>query len=130
MMTETASGLVTEFAFQLPKGFVDADGNVHREGVIRLATARDEIMLLRDHRVRDNEAYLTVLLLSRVISRLGELADVNPSVIEGLFTADLAYLQSLYRRINIDGSGEADVRCPHCAQEFAVDMTGDAAGRS
>lgn len=129
-MIETVPGLVTEFSFELPKGYVDRDGVVHRSGVMRLATARDEILPLRDHRVRDNDAYLTVLLLSRVVTSLGELTDINPSVIEGLFTVDLTHLQDLYRRINIDGQAAADVQCPHCAQEFTVDLTGGSAGRS
>lgn len=129
-MTETGTGLVTEFSFELPKGFVDKSGHVHRDGVMRLATARDEIMPLRDHRVKDNDAYLTVLLLARVITRLGELTDINPSIVEGLFTADLAYLQNLYRQINIDGQTAAEVQCPHCSQPFDVELAGDAAGRS
>lgn len=128
-MTEGQPALTTEYAFELPRGFVDSSGAVHREGVMRLATARDEILPLRDHRVRDNEAYLTVLLLARVITRLGDLREVNPGVIEGLFTTDLAYLQEMYRRINIDGHMDVDVECPHCAQSFAVDLTGDSAGR-
>ena len=129
-MTESPSGLTTEYAFELPKGFVDGSSTVHRSGVMRLATARDEILPLRDHRVRDNDAYLTVLLLSRVVTRLGDLAEVTPAVIEGLFTADLAYLQELYRRINIEGQAAIEAQCPHCAQSLVVDLAGDAAGRS
>lgn len=129
-MIETSPGLVTEYAFELPKGYVDNRGSVHRQGVMRLATARDEILPLRDHRVRDNEAYMTILLLSRVITRLGDLPEVNPSVIENMFTADLAHLQDLYRTINIDGQATTEVACPHCAQEFTVELAGDAAGRS
>src|SRR5262245_13091136 len=96
-------GLQTEFAFELPRGYVDESGAVHKHGVMRLATARDEIMPLRDARVRDNEAYLTILLLARVVTRLGEITDVNAGVIERLFAADLAFLQDLYRRINQEG---------------------------
>ena len=70
----------TEFAFTLPQGYVDAAGAVHRDGIMRLATARDEIEPLRDAEVRRNEAYLAVLLLSRVIVRLGDVSDVTPSV--------------------------------------------------
>src|SRR5262245_66619997 len=95
--------LQTEFRFTLPLGFVDDEGNLHREGVMRLATAFDEIVPLKDPRVHNNPAYLLVILLSRVITRLGSLEQINPKVIEGLFAADLAYLQDLYRRINEGG---------------------------
>src|SRR5690606_39836220 len=92
--------LQTEFEFVLPKGYVDAHGTVHREGRMRLATAMDEIAPLRDPRVRANEAYLVVILLSQVITRLGTLPKVTPEMIEGFFAADLAYLQDFYRQIN------------------------------
>ena len=110
--------LQTEFEFTLPKGFVDAEGNVHREGAMRLATAIDEIAPMRDPRVKANEAYLTILLLSRVITRLGTLAHVSPGVIEGLFSADFAYLQDFYRRINGNDHSQADVVCPECQHRF------------
>lgn len=127
----TAGGaLVTEFRFELPIGYVDASQQVHKTGTMRLATARDEILPLRDSRVRDNEAYLTVLLLSRVITQLGELDDVTPAVIEGLFTADLGFLQDLYQRINRDGHTLADVHCPVCDHPFAIDLAGDVPGES
>lgn len=90
----------TEFRFTLPKGYVDQHGDVHREGTMRLATARDEIEPLRDPRVKENEAYLTVIVLSRVITELGTLSQVTPKVVEGMFAADLAHLQELYRSIN------------------------------
>jgi hypothetical protein len=122
--------LRTEFAFELPRGYVDDTGTVHREGSMRLATARDEIMPLRDPRVRDNESYLTVLLLSRVVIRLGTLADVTPAVIEGLFASDLAFLQDLYRRVNQEGHTHAAVTCPECGHAFAVDVAGDRLGGS
>jgi hypothetical protein len=122
--------MTTEFPFTLPRGFVDNTGAVHREGVMRLATARDEIMPLRDPRVRDNEAYLTVLLLSRVITRLGELPAVSEGVIEGMFATDLAFLQDHYRRINSEGQTRAAVRCPGCATEFEVDVAGGRPGES
>ncbi len=122
--------LQTEFRFELPRGFVDDSGQVHREGVMRLATARDEIMPLRDPRVRDNESYLTVLLLSRVITRLGSLAEVTPAVVEGLFASDLAFLQDLYRRVNQEGHTLAAVTCPECGHDFRVDVTGDGLGGS
>jgi hypothetical protein len=97
---------------------------------MRLATAKDEIIPLRDPRVRENESYLTVLLLSRVITRLGRLGEANPGVIENMFASDLAFLQDLYRRINQEGTSEAAVRCPSCQHEFAVEMAGDRLGGS
>lgn len=123
-------GLCTQYRFELPRGFVDAQGSLHREGVMRLATARDEILPLRDPRVRDNEAYLTVLLLSRVVTALGDLPQVTPATIEGLFAPDLAFLQDLYRRINSDGHTNLAVTCPSCDAEFTVDLAGGAPGGS
>jgi hypothetical protein len=123
-------GLQTEFAFELPRGFVDDAGTVHRTGTMRLATARDEIVPLRDPRVRDNEAYLTILILSRVVTKLGSVSQVTPAVIEGLFAPDLAFLQDLYRRINQEGHTRALVTCPACDTEFAVDVAGGGLGGS
>ena len=94
----------TEVEFKLPKGYLDADGLLHREGVMRLATAADEILPLKDPRVQANPAYFTVVVLARVITRLGGLPDVNTKVIEGLFASDLNHLQALYERINGDGN--------------------------
>jgi hypothetical protein len=122
--------LRTEYAFQLPRGYVDDAGVVHRDGVMRLATARDEILPLRDPRVRDNDSYLTVLLLSRVVTELGTLPEVTPGVVEGLFASDLAFLQDLYRRVNQEGHTRAAVTCPECNHEFAVDVAGDGSGGS
>lgn len=113
---------VTEFQFVLPKGYVDRHGNLHREGVMRLATAADEILPLKDPRVQQNPAYLTVILLSRVITKLGDVQDINPGVIEGLFSADLAYLQQLYRQINESGSTGVETECPRCENKFAVEV--------
>ena len=90
----------TEFEFTLPKGYIDNDGNVHRKGVMRLSRAIDEIVPLRDPRVKSNPAYATVIILTRVISRLGALDEVTPMVVEGLFACDLNYLQKFYRQIN------------------------------
>mgnify|MGYP001793741649 CR=1 FL=1 len=90
----------TEFEFALPKGYLDADGNIHRKGVMRLSRAMDEIVPLRDPRVKSNPAYATVAILSRVIINLGALDEVTPMVIEGLFACDLNYLQKFYRQIN------------------------------
>ncbi len=112
--------LQTEFPFTLPKGYIDAEGNLHREGVMRLANAKDEIAPLQDPRVQRNKAYLVVILLSRVVTKLGELADVNPGVIENLFSADLAHLQDLYRRINQNGHALVTVTCPVCESDFEV----------
>ncbi len=100
-MNRTAHiGFETEIEFELPKGYLDKDGMLHRQGTMRLATAADEILPLRDPRVQQNEAYLAVIVLARVITRLGSLAHVDTSVIEGLFAADLAHLQRLYERFN------------------------------
>jgi len=112
--------LQTEYAFTLPKGFIDRDGNLHREGVMRLASAKDEIAPLQDPRVQRNQAYLAVILLSRVVTKLGEVPEVNPGVIENLFSADLAYLQDLYRRINSNGHALVKLTCPVCENDFEV----------
>jgi hypothetical protein len=122
--------LQTEYRFVLPLGYVDDAGTVHRDGVMRLATAKDEIMPLRDPRVRDNEAYLTVLLLARVVTRLGEVTDVHPGIVERLFATDLAFLQDLYRRVNSEGHTHAAVTCPSCGADFEVDVSGDRPGES
>jgi hypothetical protein len=114
----------TEYEFTLPLGFVDGEGTLQREGVMRLATAADEILPLKDPRVQTNEAYLIVILLSRVITRLGSVAQVNPKVIEGLYAADLAYLQEFYNRINRNGKAEVEATCPKCAHTFAVELNG------
>ena len=125
-----AEPLRTEFSFLLPRGYVDASGTVHRHGVMRLATARDELVPLRDDRVRENQAYLTVVLLGRVITRLGTIEDVHAGIIENLFAADLAFLQDLYRRINTEGHTRAAVTCPNCEHRFAVDVSGGRLGES
>jgi hypothetical protein len=114
--------LQTEFAFTLPLGYADAEGNLHREGVMRLATAFDEIAPLKDPRVHNNPAYLLIILFSRVITRLGSLEQVNPKAIEGLFAADLAYLQDFYRRINEAGHNVVRAQCPHCEQQFELEL--------
>jgi hypothetical protein len=112
---------MTEYEFQLPRGYIDAEGGLHRDGTMRLATAADEILPLKDPRVQANQAYLVVILFSRVITRLGSLSAINPKVVEGLFSADLAYLQDFYNRINGDGeAGRRRVACPHCQQHFEL----------
>lgn len=113
----------TEIAFTLPRGLVDARGVVHREGVMRLATARDEIEPLRDVAVRQNHAYLTVLLLARTIVRIGEVSEVGPDLVEGLFAADFDHLQRLYERVNADGEAVGVIDCPSCQHRFEVDLT-------
>jgi hypothetical protein len=115
--------LQTEFPFTLPRGYVDAEGSLHQEGVMRLATAFDEIVPLKDPRVQSNPAYLVVILLTRVITRLGTLDLINPKVIEGLFAADLAHLQDLYQRINGNGHNRVQTQCPHCEQQFELEIS-------
>lgn len=113
----------TEHRFRLPRGFVEPDGTVHRDGVMRLATARDEIMPLSDYRVQSNRAYLVIVLLSRVITKLGDLDRITVETIENLFSTDLAYLQEFYRKINEEaGTPKHHVACPKCAHEFDIDM--------
>jgi hypothetical protein len=113
--------LQTEFEFNLPRGYIDENGNLHKRGVMRLATALDEIAPMRDPRVQANDAYLNILLLARVITKLGTLAQVNSGIIERLFSADMAYLQEFYRRINQTGTLVQPVACPACQQEFEVE---------
>src|SRR5690242_21917114 len=103
MNTTTHIGFQTEIEFELPKGYVDDTGTLHRRGTMRLATAADEILPLRDPRVQQNEAYLAVIVLARVITRLGALPEIHTGVIEGLYASDLAYLQRLYERLNAAG---------------------------
>ncbi|WP_433328659.1 hypothetical protein [Spirillospora sp. CA-294931] len=125
-----AQRLVTEFPFELPRGYVDEAGLVHREGTMRLATARDELVPLRDVRVQENPAYLSVVLLGRVITRLGTLPLVHDGVVEAMFASDLAFLQDFYRQINAEGHTRASVECPHCAEPFEVDLGGSRLGES
>lgn len=125
-----AEPLRTEFAFELPRGYVDGTGTLHRAGTMRLATARDELVPLRDDRVRENPQYLTVVLLARVVTRLGTITDVHAGVVEDLFAADLAFLQDMYRRINSEGHTRAQVACPECGHGFAVDVAGGRLGES
>ena len=113
--------LQTEFTFNLPKGYVDADGNLHRDGIMRLASAVDEIAPLQDPRVQRNSAYMSVILLSRVITRLGSLPDVNPTVVERMFASDVSYLQELYQQLNTNGHANTMISCPHCSEDFELD---------
>lgn len=118
----SSSPLQTEFEFTLPQGYADDEGTLHREGVMRLATAADEITPLRDPRVKSNPSYLTVILLARVVTELGSLQDVSPHVIENLFVSDLAYLQDLYERVNTRGVDAVDAVCPDCGERFDVEV--------
>lgn len=111
----------TEFEFALPCGYLDEDGTLHREGIMRRATAADEILPLKDPRVQKNPAYLVVILLSRVVTRLGGVEEINPRIIESLYATDLAYLQDLYNQINAFGNGQRLTVCPHCQQEFEME---------
>src|ERR1043165_9408446 len=113
--------LQTEFEFTLPKGYIDKDGSLQRQGIMRLANAKDEIAPLQDPRVQPNNGYLVAILLSRVVTKLGDLKDVNPGVIENLFSAYLSYVQDLYRRINSNGHARVSVTCPECVTDFEVD---------
>lgn len=114
--------LQTEFEFTLPRGYVDKEGNLHKQGTMRLATALDEIAPLRDPRVTANQAYMAVILLARVTTKLGSLPDVNTGVIEKLFSADFSYLQDFYRRINENGTAKVSTTCPECSHNFEVDL--------
>lgn len=113
--------LQTDFPFTLPRGYVDSEGRLHKEGTMRLATAKDEVAPLQDHRVKNNPGYLAVILLARVVTRLGDLPQVYPQLIEDLPVADFAYLQALYRRINEHGHNRLSVTCPACEKTFEVE---------
>jgi hypothetical protein len=127
---EAQRSLRTEFEFELPRGYVDRSGTVHRKGVMRLATARDELVPLHDERVRENPAYLTIVLLGRVITRLGTLEEVHGGILENMFASDVAFLQDLYQRVNQEGQTRATVTCPSCNRDFTVDMAGGRLGES
>ncbi len=116
--------LQTEYEFTLPRGFVDGDGSVHKNGTMRLATAADEILPMKDPRVQRNPAYLTVITLARVMTKLGDLSDVSTGVVEKLFIGDLSYLQELYRRVNGDGDFMVAVTCPDCGKKFEEELSG------
>ena len=112
----------TEIEFTLPRGYMDNDGNLHREGIMRLATAADEILPLKDPRVQSNPAYLTVIVLSRVVTKLGEIPDVNPRIIENLYASDVSYLQALYQKVNSDGKDGPRIVCPQCSHTFVAEV--------
>ncbi len=114
----------TEYEFTLPKGYVDSDGNLHQRGVMRLATAADEILPQKDPRVQQNPAYLAVILLSRVVTKLGDLSAISTKNIEGLFASDLAYLQDLYQLVNKNGTATLKATCPKCEHQFEMENDG------
>ncbi|NEY36413.1 hypothetical protein GTU99_30375 [Streptomyces sp. PRKS01-65] len=123
-------GLRTEFEFELPRGYVDEAGVLHRDGSMRLATARDELRPQIDLRVKENPAYLSVVLLSQVITRIGTITDVHAGIVERMYATDVAFLQDFYRRVNSEGHTRAAVTCPHCEGGFEVDLSGGRLGES
>ena len=120
----------TEYEFTLPMGYVDGAGNLHREGIMRLATGADEILPMQDPRVKQNPAYLLIILLSRVVTKLGDIKQITPKTVESLFAADLNFLQEFYNRINGNGERSVEARCPKCDYEFSVDLESDSLGES
>jgi len=119
----------TEYNFVLPRGYLDDQGVLHKEGTMRLANAADEILPLKDPRVQQNPGYLTIILLARVITKLGSLPAVDTRVIERLYTMDLAYLQDLYQRINTMEMPSYKCICPHCNKEISVPINFMEAGQ-
>ncbi|MBD1897129.1 phage tail assembly protein [Trichocoleus sp. DQ-A3] len=113
----------TEFEFVLPRGLIDAQGGVHRQGVMRLATAKDEMCVQKDRGVQDNPAYGVLVMLSRVITCIGTVTEVTPTLLEGLFSRDLAYLREFYNRINQEGEAYIPVQCPQCNRQFQVELS-------
>lgn len=112
----------TEYEFNLPKGYVDEEGGIHRQGIMRLATAADEILPLKDPRVEKNPAYLLIILLSRVITKLGTLKQITPKTIEGLFSEDLVFIQAFYNRINGNQNRRLQTECPKCKHRYDIDL--------
>lgn len=125
---DRGNSLQTQYDFELPLGYQDSAGTIHTRGTIRLATARDELVPLVDDRVRENPAYLTVVLLSRVLVRIGDIEDVHPGIVENFFAADLAYLQDLYVKLNQEGTDRVSTTCPACSHPFSVKLTADRLG--
>ncbi|MEO0535838.1 MAG: phage tail assembly protein [Cyanobacteria bacterium P01_A01_bin.123] len=111
-----------EFEFTLPKGWLDGAGNVHQTGVMRLATARDELIMQRDRRCQDNPIYGDLVMLSRVIVQLGNVADPTPEQLENLFTQDLNYLRAFYNQVNQQESAHVPTQCPQCQHQFDVEL--------
>jgi hypothetical protein len=115
--------LQTEFEFTLPRGYIDREGNIHKNGLMHLSTAMDEIAPLRDLRVKSNQAYLAIILLSRVITKLGNLPEVHTGIIESLYSADFNYLQNFYRQINENGTTKISTTCPECNEKVEIDIS-------
>jgi hypothetical protein len=115
--------LQTEFNFILPKGLIDSSGKMHRQGAMRLTTAKDEICVQKDNRVQKEPVYKVLVLLSLVIIHLGELSSVTPEILENLFSRDLAYLREFYNRINQHGNADIPVQCPRCSSNFSVELS-------
>ena len=120
--------LQTMYPFRLPRGYVDGEGTLHREGQMRLATAGDELSALRDPRVKADESYMNPLILSKVITMLGTLPEITPEVIEGLFVADMEFLQDMYDTINKADKPQIQVTCPHCGKQFVDTINFQGAG--
>lgn len=112
----------TEFEFTLPKGYVDEAGNLHRQGVMRLSTAADEILPLQDPRVERNPAYLLVILLARVVMKLGDIKAITPKTVEGLFSEDINFLQDFYNQINGNSRRHMPTECPQCHHHYEVEL--------
>ena len=110
--------LQTVYPFRLPKGYLDKEGTLHREGQMRLATAGDELSAMRDPRVKADETYLNLLLLSKVVTSLGTLTEITPEILEGLFISDMEYLQNMYETVNKADNPKIQVTCPHCGHQF------------
>jgi hypothetical protein len=114
--------LTTEFEFTLPRGLMDANGDIHRYGVMRLATAKDEIAVQKDRRAQQSEAYGILIMFSQVITKLGTISSITPEVLENLFSRDLGYLREFYNRINQQGNAEIAVCCPNCNNKFGAEL--------
>ncbi|MBD2449287.1 phage tail assembly protein [Nostoc sp. FACHB-152] len=115
--------LWTEFDFTLPRGLIDSQNHVHRHGKMRLATAKDEILVQKERQVQETPGYGALVMLSRVITRLGSLNSVSPNLLEGLLLHDIAYLREFYNRINQQGNTHIPTLCPHCNTQFSVELT-------
>ncbi len=120
--------LQTVYPFRLPKGYLDAEGTLHREGQMRLATAGDELSALRDARVKADPNYMTALVLSRVVTALGTLREITPEVMEGLFVGDMEFLQDMYETVNKVDAPKLQLTCPHCGQSFTDAINFQGAG--
>ena len=117
------TNIYTEFDFILPRGLLDAEGNLHRQGVMRLTTAKDEMIVQKNRFAQDNTVYAAILMLSQVIIRLGNLTEITPDLLENLFSRDLAYLREFYNRINQQGDVSIPVHCPQCSHNFQVELS-------